>query len=62
MIIKLLFVVIKLINFTIRETEYDSCTTAGSENGMHWCPYDVDINGEAIAGRWDDCDPSGIQD
>jgi len=35
--------------------EYNSCTTANSENGKAWCAYEVDRNGVAVDGKWGDC-------
>jgi len=44
--------------FKYKGVEYTKCTTEDSENSAPWCAVDVQEDGEATYGAWEDCDPS----
>merc|ERR1712130_717202 len=44
--------------FKYQGVEYNKCTTVDSENLAPWCAVDIQEDGEATYGAWEDCDPS----
>lgn len=42
--------------FTYKGKTYYECTRDDSTNGAAWCAYEVHSNGQAVEGRWADCD------
>jgi len=43
--------------FKFNGKTYNKCTTDESKDGQPWCAFRVDKNGEAIKGKWANCDP-----
>jgi len=47
--------------FKYRGKTYNSCTNDGTTNGQPWCAYEIQRDGNAVPGKWEDCDPSVCQ-
>ena len=43
--------------FTYAGKTYKKCTKDNSENGKSWCAYEVNHDGVAVDGKWEDCNP-----
>ena len=43
--------------FTYLGKTYNKCTKDHSENGKSWCAYEVNHDGVAVDGKWEDCNP-----
>lgn len=43
------------LSFYFQDVTYTGCTANHSENGNHWCAYEVDENGVAVDKKWGDC-------
>merc|ERR1712200_324830 len=44
--------------FKYRGKTYNECTYDRTTNGKPWCAYETRRNGDALAGKWEDCDTS----
>ena len=53
------FYIEKLFKIRLTFTYFSSCTNDGTTNGQPWCAYEIQRDGNAVPGKWEDCDPSG---
>jgi len=44
--------------FTYKGKTYNSCTNDATTNNEPWCAYETQRNGNAVPGKWEDCDTS----
>ena len=44
-----------ILPFKYKGKSYNKCTDIESSNSQPWCAFEVDDGGEAVGGKWGDC-------